>query len=246
MISMAEKKYTQERQVVDTLRQHGGYATLGNLYHLVDTSLWATKTPNESIRRIVQQSKDIFKIQPGLWALEECRDEVLERFELKGKESKDEERFTHGYYQGLLVEIGNMNNYTTYVPAQDQNRKFLETPLKDVCTTVEIPTFGRNDMVNRAKTVDVIWFNRRVMPDSFFEVEHSTDIQNSVAKFCDLQDYNSRFIIVAPEKRHEQFNKVMDRTAFRDIKNRVMFSSYEIISKQYTSMRELQALHGKI
>ena len=82
--------------------------------------------------------------------------------------------------------------------------------------------------------------------DSFFEVEHSTDIQNSVAKFCDLQDYHSRFIIVAPENRHEQFNKVMDRTIFHDIKDRVLFRSYEVISKQYTSMCELQALSGKI
>ena len=56
---MADKKYTQERQVVETLRNHGGYATLGNLYHFVDTTCWATKTPNESIRRIVQKSKDI-------------------------------------------------------------------------------------------------------------------------------------------------------------------------------------------
>lgn len=239
-------KYTQSQQVIDTLRANGGYSTLGNLYHLVDTADWATKTPNESIRRIVQQSKEIFKIQPGLWALEECRNEVLEKFALQGKESKNEEVFTHGYYQGLLVAIGNMSNFTTFVPAQDQNRKFLEIPLKDVCTTVEIPTFGRDDIVKRARTVDVIWFNDRVMPNSFFEVEHSTDIQNSVSKFCDLQDYHSRFIIVAPENRHEQFNKVMDRTIFRDMKERVLFRSYEIISKQYTSMCELQALSGKI
>ena len=71
---MGQEKYTQAQQVVDTLRKIGGYATLGDLYHLVDTKLWATKTPNESIRRIVQQSDKIFKIQPGLWALEECRD----------------------------------------------------------------------------------------------------------------------------------------------------------------------------
>ena len=43
---MAQKKYTQTQQVIDTLRKCGGYATLGNLYHLVDTKSWATKTPN--------------------------------------------------------------------------------------------------------------------------------------------------------------------------------------------------------
>ena len=58
---MAQQKYTQAQQVIDTLRKTGGgYATLGDLYHLVDTNSWATKTPNESIRRIVQQSNEIF------------------------------------------------------------------------------------------------------------------------------------------------------------------------------------------
>ena len=67
------KRYTQTQQVIDTLRKQGGYATLGMLYHLGDTSSWATKTPNESIRRIVQNSNEIFRIQPGLWAVEELR-----------------------------------------------------------------------------------------------------------------------------------------------------------------------------
>lgn len=228
------------------MRMHGGYATLGQLYHLVDTSGWATKTPNESIRRIVQQSKEIFKIQPGLWALEECRDAVLTKFQLKDMGSTHEEMFTHGYYQGLIAEIGNMKNFTTFVPAQDQNRLFLESPLKDICSTTTIPDFGRECFTNRARTVDVIWFNERVMPDSFFEVEHSTDIQNSVAKFCDLRDYYSRFFIVAPENRLVQFQKVMERSAFSDIRDRVLFRSYDLISKQYTSMCELRALNDRI
>lgn len=230
------KKYTQKQQVIDALRDNGGYATLGNLYHLVDTSAWSTKTPNESIRRIVQLSSEIFRIQPGLWALEECREEVLRKFKIKTKDAKDDERFTHGYYQGLIVEIGNMKNFDTYVPAQDQNRKFLEKPLVDLCSTVHIPQFSYSELTNRARTVDVIWFNERKMPSSFFEVEHSTDIQNSITKFCDLQDFHSRFLIIAPQNRREQFDKVMSRTAFKDIKDRVSFHSYENISKQYDMM----------
>ena len=120
------KKLTQEMQVINAIRRNGGYATLGKLYHLVDTSQWNTKTPNESIRRIVQMSKEIFRLQPGLWALEECKEHVLELFELKEKDPEKENRFTHSYYQGLLVEIGNMQHLTTFVPAQDKNHKFLE------------------------------------------------------------------------------------------------------------------------
>lgn len=238
---MGQKKYTQAQQVIDTLRKIGGYATLGDLYHLVDTKSWATKTPNESIRRIVQQSGEIFKIQPGLWALEECREEVMRKFDIEPQEEKSVERFTHGYYQGLIIEIGNMKHYTTYVPAQDQNRKFIEKPLKDICSTIHIPAFSYKELTDRARTVDVIWFNERNMPDTFFEVEHSTDIQNSITKFCDLQDFNSCFLIVAPQNRKEQFDKVISRTAFKDVKKRVSFSSYESIYRQYELMCKARA-----
>ncbi len=53
--------------MIDTLRTTGGYATLGDLYHLVDTKSWATKTPNESIyqsekRDFVLAHGDCFKL----------------------------------------------------------------------------------------------------------------------------------------------------------------------------------------
>ena len=64
---MRQQKYTQTQQVIDTLRKTGGYATLGDLYHLVDTKSWATKTPNESIyqsekRDFVLAHGDCFKL----------------------------------------------------------------------------------------------------------------------------------------------------------------------------------------
>ena len=37
------KTITQTQQVIDTLRAQDGYSTLGNLYHLVDTSEWTTR-----------------------------------------------------------------------------------------------------------------------------------------------------------------------------------------------------------
>ena len=243
---MKKKKYTQTQQVIDTLRKCGGYATLGKLYHLVDTSSWGTKTPNESIRRIVQQSDEIFKIQPGLWALEECRNTVLNKFDILSPKSQNIETFTHGYYQGLIINIGNMKHFSTYVPAQDQNRKFLDKPLVDICSSIVLPDFSYHNLTKRASTVDVIWFNERKMPDSFFEVEHTTDIQNSVAKFCDLRDFYSQFYIVAPKSRKEQFLKVMDRSAFKEMKGRIKFRSYETICKQYEAMSMIQNLTDKI
>ena len=104
------KKITQEQQVIETMRQVGGFATLRRLNEIVDFSSWKTRTPEATIRRIVQDSELIFRIQPGLWALEEMREDVLKKIELKIGDKKSEEQFSHGYYQGLLVEIGNFQN----------------------------------------------------------------------------------------------------------------------------------------
>ena len=67
----------------------------------------------------------------GLREYEKC---VFDKFEIKKGDKKSEDYFTHGYYQGILIEMGNMHHYETYVPAQDKNRSFLETPLKEIAT----------------------------------------------------------------------------------------------------------------
>ena len=170
---------TQKQQVIEALLNNGGFATLRRLNEIVDFSSWDTKTPEASVRRIVQKSKEIFKIKPGLWALEDMRDEVLQKFSLKIGDKKSEEQFNHGYYQGLLVEIGKFRKQTTYVPAQDRNRLFLGRSLGTIADTTKLPQFTYEELLRRAKTVDVIWFNERKMPSRFFEVEHTTDIKNS-------------------------------------------------------------------
>ncbi len=228
---------TQLEQVIETMLKHGGYATLGELNHLVDVSEWNTKTPFASIRRIVQEGP-FFRIRPGLWALEKCRNEVMERFELKEPNKEKEEMFTHSYFQGLLVEIGNMKHLSTYVPPQDRNKKFLEKPLHEMTSVPQIPDFTYDETLRRARTVDVIWFNERKMPSDFFEVEHSTDIQNSLLKFYDLQDFFAHFYIVADASRKNQFSEIIGRNIFSPINKRVRFYDYNSLSEEYTRLKE--------
>ena len=73
---------------------------------------WKTKTPFASIRQIVQLAPEIYKIKPGLWALESHRKElksngIFEQTE-KNKESAEVKNFNHSYYQGLLLTMGNL------------------------------------------------------------------------------------------------------------------------------------------
>ena len=117
----------QYEAVIETLDKLGGVATLGDLnseVFKIQECEWKTKTPFASIRRIVQQTKGIYKIKPGLYGLEKYRKQNEERGIIpeteKNKDSEIQRSFNHAYYQGLLVIIGNLRNLKTFIPNQDK------------------------------------------------------------------------------------------------------------------------------
>lgn len=236
----------QYEQVIEVMKINDGYATLGFLNQKVDVSNWKTQTPYASIRRIVQDKRFFFKIKPGLWALNEYRNQILEKFNLvKGKKSKSDENFSHTYFQGLLVEIGNLEGYKTYIPPQDKNKLFIDKPLKLVASVDSIFDFTYSAIVNRAKSIDVIWFNNRKLPNSFFEVEHTTDIQNSLLKYSDLADFNSKFYIISSKDRINEYLNKINYRVFNDIKDRVIFKDYNFISNYHSKISALTSI-GKL
>lgn len=224
----------QYEAVIQALERLGGQATLAELYietMKIKDCHWGTKTPFASIRRIVQTRPEIFRVRPGLWALRSYK----AKLGLTEPESSSADRIAqgHSYYQGLLVIIGNLRGFSTYVPQQDKNKLFINKPLGQLRTLQEIPPFSYDFVVRRSETIDVIWFNTRQLPNSLFEVEHATDIQNSLVKFCDLQDFHTRMIIVADESRRRGFEYKIAYRAFAEIKDRVSFLGYNTLVKQY-------------
>lgn len=234
-----------------TLERLGGVATLGQLNQEVfkiKECEWKTKTPFASIRRIVQKDKEIYRIKSGLWALKSFKKELEEKGLIveteKNKNSQEIKDFNHSYYQGVLLTIGNLRHFQTYVPNQDKNKLFVKEKLGDVRTLKNLPEFSYKHFIARSSTIDVIWFNEREMPNSFFEVEHSTDIQNSLEKFNDLRDFHAKMYIVADEKRYAEFEKKMNYVSFSVLKKekRVSFLKYKDLEKQYNQVVELQSM----
>lgn len=251
----------QYEVVIETLKKLGGIATLGQLYQEVlkiPECIWKTNTPFASIRRIVQERPEIYKIKPGLWALESYRHQL----EANGivvetqhnKDSKTVQEFNHSYYQGLLLQLGNIENYQTYVPAQDKNKKFLNTSLSKLDSlNSQMPEFSYKELVHRSSTIDVIWFSsfglddEFLLPARFYEIEHSTDIQNSLLKFNDLRGFNTEMFIVADKNREQEFEKKLSYSAFRDLKigERVKFLNYDRLVKKYENKMELYRLNNQ-
>lgn len=230
----------QQEAVTQALKANGGYATLGHLYQTalkVPGVSWGTKTPFASIRRIVQTNPKIFRIKPGLWALEEYREAVLQKLSIPNTAPLARvEKFNHTYYQGLIVEIGNLKHYETFVPHQDKNQKFLEQKLADITTLKEFHAFTYENLLKRARTVDVTWFNERGFPNAFFEVEHSTDIQNSLLKFMEFQDFRIKFRIVADSARFNEYKARLCQTAFKPIHALVEFVDYDSLSNLHAKV----------
>lgn len=240
----------QHEAVIKIMEQNSGFATLGYLNQevlKVPDVEWKTKTPFASIRRIVQDERFFFKIKPGLWALRSHRNNLPSEILPTDMVPKSEQEvFNHSYYQGLLVEIGKLKKYETFVPSQDKNKKFLGKTLGEVSSPESFYQFGYEHVTRKAKTIDVCWFNVRKMPSVLFEVEHSTDIQNSLLKFVELQDYNANFFIVADKARKNEYVGKLSLNAFVPIKPRVQFMDYDKLSDWHTKTFEIVSVENNL
>jgi hypothetical protein len=230
----------QYEAVIEAMKQHGGYATLGQLYQTapnITGSEWKTKTPFASIRRIVQMHDEFFKIRPGLWALTSEKENIMRLFSEEQAPEKEKE-YTHSFFQGLVVEIGNLKGFQTFIPSQDKNKPFAQKKLGEVANLPEYYRFTYEEVLRQALTVDVTWFNERRYPNSFFEIEHSTDIHRSLLKFMEFQDFRVVFHIVADNRRKAEFESKLSLAAFAPIKQLVKFWDYDAVSTFHSKISE--------
>lgn len=242
----------QYEAVIRVMEENGGFATLSYLYEnvlKVPDVIWKTKTPFASIRRIVQDERFFFKIKPGLWALKSYKNklpnEILSLIN-EEKQIEKEGKFTHTYYQGLIVEIGNIKGFKTYVPPQDHNKIFLGRTLKEVVNLKSILKFTYEDIIKKTKSIDVFWFNKRKFPSFIFEVEHTTDFRNALLKFLELQDFTTEMYIVSYDARRKEFLAKIDFVSFKPINKRVKFLTYEEVSQWHAKSYELMLTERKI
>ena len=242
----------QYEAVIKVMEENRGYATLSYLYEKVlkvPNVTWKTKTPFASIRRIVQDKRFFFKIKPGLWALKSYKNklpsEILSLIE-EDEEIEKEGKFTHSYYQGMIIEIGNIKGFKTYIPPQDKNKNFLDRPLRELVKLDNIFKFTYEDVIQKVKFIDVFWFNQRRFPAYVFEIEHSTDFKNALLKFLELQDFNVKMNIVSSKEREKEFLDKSKFSAFEPIKQRIRFITYEQVAEWYRKSYEHMLAESKI
>ena len=242
------RRQTQADDVERALAALGGYATLADLYKRIPIQSWGTKTPFATVRRILQMDPRFFRIRPGLWGLRAQRNSILDSLQIAETAPEEQQQaFDHTYYQGLALMIGRLRGYEVFAPKPDRGKPFLGEPLGARVSLQEFPSFTYDSLCQRAQTVDVIWFHRRearLFPNTFFEIEHTTDFNSALIKFTEFQDFRIRFYIVARKERQGEFQKRITASAFDAIRSWVRFVDYETLVRLYE--REVYAQQAGI
>lgn len=222
--------------------ENGYFATLKKLHQEVPKlKKYAGLTPHKTINERVQRDPRFTKISPGLWALTKYLDKLPPNLNPRIPRSKEEKiQQTHSSIQGLLLEIGKSEGFNTYTP--DKNSPYGSGKLQDLATLGQIPGFTYESIVSKVRTIDVIWFNSKGFPYNVIEVEHTTNFKNSLLKFLELQDFNTKMTIVSLQRRVKEFEKEIESIAFKEIMKRCVFFSYDKIEQIYSSQIKLSSL----
>jgi len=233
---MIDKKVTFSDAIEQVLLHNWYYAPL----KLVYKEFWkyrekTWKTPDKTIQERVQRDPRFTKIWYWVYALTDYLDKLPKEKEAKTEKEKKEKM--HSRIQWMLIEIWNMKWYDTYT--HDVNAIFWNKKLWNITTFKKVPPFTYERIINDSiKYVDVIWFNERWFPVYLIEVENSTDFRAGFIKMNEVQDFLTKFLFVAPEERRSKFETERSKIAFKNIKDRCNFQTYDYIEKLYNIQKE--------
>ncbi|HIJ67413.1 MAG TPA: hypothetical protein HPP87_07645 [Planctomycetes bacterium] len=231
---MTVHEITFSKAIEKIMLANGYFASLQHIYKEFPKYRALTgKTPFKTIQERVQRDEKFTRIGVGVYALTEFFQKVQKSEIPRNKKEKTE--FQHKRIQGMLLEIGEQRQYGTYTP--DKKKTFDGKVLGLIASIEKCPQFTFPYIIEQSiKFIDVIWFNQRNFPSHVFEIEHSTDFRSALTKFVELQDFTTRFFLIAPEERYKKFETEIRKRAFEVIANRCNFRSYESIEKYYRGL----------
>lgn len=228
-----KKELTFSDAIEQVMMNNWFYAPLSLIYK----EFWKYRektgvTPDKTIQERVQRDKRFTKIGYWVYALTEFLDKLPKEKPIKTEKDKIERM--HSRIQWMLIEIWNMNWYDTYTP--DKNWIFINKEIWKLATLDKIPQFTYEKIINDSiRFVDVIWFNERWFPAKLIEVENSTDFRAWFIKMNEIQDFRTDFLFIAPEERKNKFDTEKQKIAFKNIKDRCVFQTYDFVENWYNN-----------
>ncbi len=146
----------------------------------------------------------------------------------------------HGVAQGMLVTLGRLHGYETYVPKTDQTiRRFQGRPLSEVVSVRDCDDLFDDRSIRKVREIDVLWFaedDQGLYPVYAFEVEHTTRVKDGLDRLLKIPErFHSRLFVVGPDAgTGALFDTLVSQSPFRQHRSRFTYRLYE----------DLEALHN--
>lgn len=243
---MTNKREMTYVEIIERIMLNNGYyAPLSLIYQEFskyrNPNNIAGRTLKNTLREKVQRDRKFIRIGLGVYALNDHQDKLPKSPIATTKAEKT--IYRHAEIQGMLLGIGNNRSDVENTYTADKSPVFEDNDvgmkLGNIATISKVPLFTYKQIIAKIRTIDVIWFNERGFPHSVFEVEHSTNFRGALTRFSDLQDFNVKFRCIAEETRRKKYEKELQGAAFRSIRDRCEFYSYEDVKYEYdTAKRE--------
>lgn len=237
---------------IDAIRQvmidNGGTASLTTIYDNIvkyyptakNSKDWEEGIRGVLYRELKEENSMFKKIGLGIYAVSDYQQQQVP--------SQKNTKRMHSYIEGICVELGNFNNYLTYTA--DPSALYRDKlHLSDVATLQTLPEFSYEQIVKRAKLIDVVWINSRGLqfPQKVFEIVDSISTLNGAFnRSLQLKNFMTEFNIVAPEKHREKFLETIDMEVYQEQKARFKFINYDDIQEWYDSELRNDRIKSKL
>jgi hypothetical protein len=150
---------------------------------------------------------------------------------------------SHEAAEASLIVMGNLLGHKTYTahPAH----KFGGQELRDMATLPELPHFASEEVMDSVKYVDVIWLDENAEhPEYFFEVEHSQDVTGALIRMYKAWWYPPEFFIVGPELQRGRFERQIEKSPIKDVKDKYHFRTYAQLLNMFRAARKYYDAHA--
>ncbi len=226
--------------VAEALRQCGGQAHLAEIYARVEGHPKTATNPTwrDTIRRVVRQYTIFEPVPPersGVYKLIDI-DSAKPRSQSLDSEASDT---GHGTAQGMLVTLGNVYGYETFVPRHDQTvRSFQDTKLSELVSVASCDDVFRGPNLAKIRQIDVLWFDEDdygLFPTYAFEVEHTTRVRDGLDRLLKIpRRFPVRLFVVGPGADQQRlFDRYVNQTPFRSYRDRFSFRAYKQLQDVY-------------
>ncbi len=239
---MRQEQLTWKDVVADALRELGGQAHLSEINKKLKSHPKTATNPTwrDTIRRVVRQYKIFQPVPPersGVYRLLEIAQAQPESQNLDPSNVE----ISHGIAQGMLVTLGSIYGYETFVPTHDQTtRDFQGTKLMDLVSLKNCDDIFQGPNLSKIREIDAMWFGEDdygLFPVYAFEVEHTTKVKSGLDRLLKIpKRYAVRLFVVGPgEEERNLFDRFVNQTPFRSHRDRFIFRLYSQLESIYNA-----------